>query len=323
VEARPFDLAQNFEVLSIQESSSSGSEAIFAPFEMGAKPISPLVEFPPAQSQVICIASGKGGTGKTTFTTNLSILLQQEGLRVLVVDADFGLANDHLLLGLEPKGDISDVLTGRKDIKEVLLKGPGGITLLPGGVGSSDLSSLEDYDLRTIAREVGSLEPEFDIILFDLAAGVSPQIMRLLRPAHEVLLVTNPEVTAMIDAYGLIKCLGAWNKGREVEVQVIMNRVRTREESIAAMQKLRHTAAKHLDTIKLNYIGYIPFDRYLLHSIAIQKPAVLSHSRSFVTSCLKAIAQKIAARYKNWDKKQNQANPLPSYFSKLEQQSYE
>src|SRR5262249_20162417 len=155
----------------------------------------PEGSIPPAQSQVICIASGKGGTGKTTFTTNLAIALKKEGLRVLIVDGDFGLANDHLLLGLEPKGDIGDVLAGRKDIRDILLTGPEGIRLLPGGVGSSDLSTMEDYELQNLARDVGCLEPDFDVILVDLAAGVSPQIMRFLKPAHEIFIVTNPEVT--------------------------------------------------------------------------------------------------------------------------------
>src|SRR5215471_5523099 len=181
-----------------EETPSEGEPAFAVPFEIGSKREVPDLPMPPAQAQVICIASGKGGTGKTTFTTNLAISLRKEGLRVLIVDGDFGLANDHLLLGLEPRGDIREVLRGQKEIREILLEGPEGVNLLPGGSGESHLSTLEDFEIRRLAREIGFLEPDYDLILVDLAAGISPQILRFLKPAHEVLLVTNPEVTALL-----------------------------------------------------------------------------------------------------------------------------
>ncbi len=323
MEVRSSDFSELMEAEALEKEIDTSVSPVFVPFELGSKQKSPRVSMPPAQSQVICIASGKGGTGKTTFTTNLAISLKSKGLRVLIVDADFGLANDHLLLGLTPQGDIGDVLSGRKDVREVLLEGPEGIHLLPGGVGSSDLSSLEDYDLRNLAREIGRLEPDYDVILFDLAAGISPQIMKFLKPAHEIILVTNPEVTALVDAYGLIKSLSVWNDHKCVDLKVVLNRVKSREDSVASMQRLRQVVTKHLPAMKLNYMGYIPFDRYLLHSISIQKPVTISHPRSQVVACIKAIAQRIQANYKAWDRKQQFKNPVSSYFSKLEQQSYE
>jgi flagellar biosynthesis protein FlhG len=310
-------------MVQLRKSHEIDEAPILVPFELGAVLDIPKIAIPPAQSKVVCIASGKGGTGKTTFTTNLAIALRHSGLRVLIVDADFGLANDHLLLGLEPQGDIGDVLGGRKDIRGVLVEGPAGLHLLPGGMGLSNLADLENHHFRTLAREIGSLEPDYDIILFDLAAGVSAQIMRFLKPAHEVILVTNPEITALFDAYGLIKCLSLEAGGEPFEVQVVMNRVRDREDALGAMQRLRHAVAKHLGTMRLNYLGYIPFDRYLLHSISIQKPAVLSHPRAFVTTCLKAIEERILSRYRSWERNQAFKTPHPSYFAKLEQQAYE
>lgn len=324
MEVRSSDFSGLVEAGALEKEVDGSDTPVFVPFELGAtKQKAPRVSMAPAQSQVICIASGKGGTGKTTFTTNLAISLQSKGLRVLIVDADFGLANDHLLLGLNPDGDVGDVLSGRKDVREVLLEGPGGIHLLPGGVGSSDLSALEDYDLRNLAREIGRLEPDYDIILVDLAAGISPQIMRFLRPSHEIILVTNPEVTALVDAYGLIKSLSVWNEQKAVELKVVLNRVKSREDSVASMQRLRQVVNKHLPSIKLNYMGYIPFDRYLLHSITIQKPVIISHPRSQVVAYIKAISQRLHANYKTWERKQEVKTPVPSYFAKLEQQTYE
>lgn len=306
----------------VVETGLSDSGSIAVPFAFGDAPAPQTGSLPPAQCKVLAIASGKGGTGKTTFTTNLAITLSRRGLRVLIIDADFGLANDHLLLGLEPKGDIGDVLAGRKSLKDVLLSGPGGIHLLPGGMGSSQLSSLEDYESAILARELGCLEPEYDIILVDLAAGISPANLRWLLPAHEILLVTNPEVTALIDAYGLIKCLAQEKPETPPELHVVFNRVRDQDEALASMKKLKHVCAKHLAKVRLNSLGYIPFDRYLLHSIAIQQPAVLSHPRSFVTACLRGIEQKIFARYSAWEKRQEKDGAVPSYFALLERQAH-
>ncbi len=305
-------------VIELDPDDAGDSSAFVVPFEIGQTKSLVQESIPPAQSKVIAIASGKGGTGKTTTTTNLAIALQDIGLKVLIIDADFGLANDHLLLGVETKGDIGDVLSGKKDLKDVLIECPSGIHLLPGGVGSSHLSELEEHEWTTFSRELACLEPHFDVILIDLAAGVSPQIMRFLAPAHEIILVTNPEVTAMMDAYGLVKCLHSWNSHKPVEVQVILNRVKDRRDSLLAIQKLRKVVGKHLSSVKMNYLGYVPYDHYLLHSISIQEPVVLSHPRSFVTACLRGIAQKIYHQFRSWERAQEAESLYPSYFASLE-----
>src|SRR5262249_17719058 len=130
-------------------------------------------------------------------------------------------------------------------------------------------------------------------------------------------------VTALLDAYGLVKCLSAWNSGGTLRLHVVQNRVKTREEAILSMKKLRRAVGKHLASVELNFAGYIPFDRYLLHSISIQEPVVLSHPRAFVTACLKGMAHKVYHRYLSWERGQHSGRPAPSYFAKLEQQSHE
>lgn len=304
-------------------SISFDSEPIAVPFELGTASERLQGTLPPAQSKVIAIASGKGGTGKTTFTTNLAIALSRHGAKVLIVDADFGLANDHLLLGLETQGDIGDVLAGRKALRDILLTGPGGIRLLPGGNGSSRLSNLEGYEIATLAREMACLEPEFDIVLVDLAAGISPANLHWLLPAHETIIVTNPEITALIDAYGLLKCLTQENPERASDLQIVLNRVRDEAEAQAALRRLRGVIAKHLSGMNLHALGHIPFDRYLLHSIAIQAPVVISHPRSHVTACLHGIAKKVYVRFKVWEKRQARSATVPSYFSLLERRAHE
>ena len=146
----------------------------------------------------------------------------------------------------------------------------------PGGMGSSRLSNLEPYEIAILARELSCLEPDYDLVLVDLAAGISPANLRWMKPAHDRILVTNPEVTALIEAYGLVKCLALEGGEAIREINVVMNRVRDEAEFHQSMKKLRQVVAKHLSNVRLNSLGYIPFDRYLLHSIAIQRPAVLS-----------------------------------------------
>ena len=127
----------------------------------------------------------------------------------------------------------------------------------------------------------------------------------------------------MIDAYGLIKCLAKESSDSNLEIHVVVNRVRDELEAQGAMKKLRGTVGKHLSGVRLNTLGHIPFDRYLLHSIAIQQPVVLSHPRAFVTSCLKGIGQKLGVRYRSWEKSQERAGGVSSYFALLERQSNE
>ncbi|MBI2336504.1 MAG: MinD/ParA family protein [Deltaproteobacteria bacterium] len=301
-------------------------EGVVVPFDFGLLEVDAHVDMPPAQSKVICIASGKGGTGKTTFTVNLALALAKAGQRVLLLDADFGLANAHLLLGVTPQADFSDYINHQKSLEEILLDGPHGLKLIPGGQGVSKLSNLQGYQVEGLARDLSYLEPQFDFILMDLAAGISLQNMLLLRPAHEIVLVTNPEITACMDAYAMIKALSAWHPDRNPKnplgIHVVMNRIRKPSEGREALDKLTNVVKKYLENINIHYYGSIPFDRYLLHSIEIQKPLVLSHPKAKITECLEGISRQVYANYVRWNNRQMGTHPCPSYFSILEKISH-
>lgn len=312
------------DVVSVQSNTKDNLASDFRlpePAALSPRTISEVI--PSAQCQVICVASGKGGTGKTTLTTNLAICLAQRGLKTLIVDADLGLANAHLLLGLKASADVSHVLDGTKKIQEIIMEGPAGVHLVPGGSGFSHLSDLKDHELRYFASALLELEGGWDVVLVDLSAGISPQVMRFLAPAHEIILVTNPEVTALMDAYALLKSLTALKKENQSVIRCIINRVQDEREAKNALQRIRWVTSKHLPMIQLVSWGYIPYDRHLLHSIAVRQPVILLHPRSFVTTCFTSIANRIIALHDQWKQEQSKRFISPSYFAQLNQQIYE
>jgi flagellar biosynthesis protein FlhG len=274
-----------------------------------------------AKSQVICVASGKGGTGKTLVATNLSVLLAREGLRVVLLDADFGLANSHLLMGVDPTDDVSSVLSGEKELADIIVDGPAGVKLVPGGSGLSELTMLGDDKFRHLITELSQLESLADVIIVDLAAGISPQVMALLGAAHETIVVITPEITSLVDGYALIKSLTRMSE--KVSAQIIVNRAPDKARADVAFQKISSVANKHLgDRVSLKYLGWIPQNWYVLNSVACRKPLVLRHPQSFATACFELMTAKTLKRYLKWQDAQAQDFASPSYFGKLEQMIY-
>lgn len=252
----------------------------------------------PARCQVICVASGKGGTGKSVITTNLAVALVREGLRVLVFDADMGLANAHLLLGVTPERDISDVFDGSMGLRDVVVDCPSGVKLICGASGFSELADLAMPQFRHLAFGLKDLEVDNDIILVDLSAGISSQVVRFLSAAHDVLLVTNPDVTALLDAYATIKVLA--EVSGSAKVRLIVNRARDRDDAIAAFKKIQDVAARRLADVEISFFGWVPQNWYIQDSVSKRMPAVICHPKSFVTSCLKAMAERIKLFHLDW-----------------------
>jgi flagellar biosynthesis protein FlhG len=200
------------------------------------QPLLEINDVNPAKSQVICVASGKGGTGKTLIAANLSVLLARRGHRVTLIDADFGLANAHLLLGIEPKHDISDVLSGECSVDQIMEPGPLGIKLLSGGCGRSHLALLPNSKIDFLIGEMACLEEYSDIIIVDLAAGLSPTVARFLSITHDIILVSNHEVTARSDIISTIgmlaETLGA------ATIHLVINMARNRNHAVVTFQQI-------------------------------------------------------------------------------------
>lgn len=251
-----------------------------------------------ASCQVICIASGKGGTGKTVMATNLAVQLARDGLNVVLFDADLGLANAHLLLGVYPMHDMMSVISGELHISDIMVEGPFGVRLIAGGSGSSDLAELKDWQLRYLADELRQCEDSADVILVDMSAGISPQVMRFLEASHDVIIVTTPDATALLDAYATIKLIA--QGGMHRRVQLVVNRARDREDAIEALKKILAVADRYRIGIEISFLGWVPSHWCIQDSISRRQPVVLCHPRSLATRHFEEIASGVRATHDGW-----------------------
>lgn len=269
----------------------------------------------PAKGYVISIASGKGGTGKTVVTTNLAVLLARMGLKAILFDADLGLANAHLLLGANPEHDIAKVISGEMELGNVIVESEAGVKLIPGGSGFSEFADLGDNQIRRLMDQLKIHEDASDIMLVDLSAGISPQVMRFLNASHDVIIVTTPDVTAMLDAYATIKAIHKQNA--KTETKVIVNCAKDRREAVETFKKIAEVASKHLGETGVTFLGWIPENWYVEDSVYKRHPLCLLHPKCFATACLKSIAERIMANHGEWLKRQNSGEDAASFSSAL------
>lgn len=219
-------------------------------------------------TRVITVTSGKGGVGKTNIVANLAVELARVGKRVLVLDADLGLGNIDVLLGLVPRHTLEDVLCGSRHLSDILLQGPAGIQVLPAGSGLPHLTSLTDSQQLILQTELEHVANTVDVLLIDTGAGVSPNVTYFASAAQEIIVVISPEPTSLTDAYALMKVL--CRQHRERRFKVLVNLVKSQREATQTFRKLDVAAERFLN-IRLEYIGFIPLDDYLPMAVIEQK----------------------------------------------------
>lgn len=242
------------------------------------------------QARVLCIASGKGGTGKTVLAANLGLFLASKGKRVLILDADLGLANTHLLLGINPRYNLSHVLNEQHSLEEIVEEGPEGIRLISGGSGISQLAALDEYHLFLLIRQVAALEANHDYILIDTSAGIAPQTMVFLYAAREIVLVTTPDVTAMTDAYAVMKTM--IQKNADTRIALVANKTRSQEEADGVHEKLQRISQKFLGR-SLQTWGHVPFDKCVSRSIFQKEPVLRSFPRSEASRAIIQVGKRL------------------------------
>lgn len=240
-----------------------------------------------SDARVITITSGKGGVGKTNLTVNLAIKLSQAGKRVIVIDADLGLANVDVIMGKMSRYNLSDVINNNKDILEILEEGPNGVKFISGGSGVQDLIKLNKVQLVDLLMKLGKLDNEADIILIDTGAGLSENVLSFVHAAKEVILVTTPEPTAITDAYALIKTI--FSKDSYKIIKIIVNRVDDEKEATNILEKLSQVTEKFMG-LKLQKLGFIMNDSCVTKSVKIQQPFVLNYTRCEATKNITDIA---------------------------------
>lgn len=243
------------------------------------------------EAAVIAFASGKGGTGKSFLVTNAALALHNEGLRVAVVDCDFGLGNAHLLFGVNPRYSMQHLLDDRVPVQQVLQRTPFGPNLLAGGSGIASLADLDARHMQALGRALRWVASQHDVVLLDCAAGLSPQSLITVLAAQEVVLVTNPEIAALTDAYALIKCLA--RQGRHPSIQLVVNRVTQAGLGQATFARLAEVARRFVGC-SIHYLGEVPEDPAVTHRRLGQPPLLRSLPECETTKALQVVFREIS-----------------------------
>lgn len=245
-------------------------------------------------ARVITVTSGKGGVGKTSLSVNLALQLRQQGKKVVILDADFGLANVEIMLGIRPQYNLADLIFNNKSIEEIITEGPMGVGFISGGSGVQDLVNLDKEKLKKLIAKLVKLDSLYDVIIIDTGAGIADSVIEFVLSSPEVLLVVTPEPTSITDAYSLLKAVNRKKEfNREQKsIKVVANRVDNPEEGQEIFDKISVVVSKFLN-IQLEYLGYIPLDKQLITAVLEQKPISIHNPESESALRIRSICGKL------------------------------
>jgi flagellar biosynthesis protein FlhG len=242
--------------------------------------------------RMISITSGKGGVGKTNIAANLAYLLSRRDQKTMILDADAGLANIDVILGINSPYNLSHVLNGEMLLADTLIEGPGGIKILPSASGIPEMTDLSRGQKITLIDELNALNDTLDYILIDTGAGISSNVMYFNMAAREIIVVTTPEPTALTDAYALIKVL--YQRHAKKRFRLIVNMVRNPSEAKEVYDRLSHATDQFLN-LTIEYLGYVLLDEKVKQAVLQQKAVAEIYPNSPATLCLNKIAEKICS----------------------------
>lgn len=232
-------------------------------------------------ARVITVTSGKGGVGKSNLAVNLAVELRRAGKRVIIFDADLGLANIEIMFGTIPKYNLSDLVFHGKNIREIITRGAMDIGFISGGSGIINLNNLRKEQIHFLVNSINELNELADYIIIDTGAGISDQVMEFVMTSPDIILVTTPEPTSLTDSYSLLKTL--FKKpgfdANETVIHVVANRVQSVEDAQAVYDKLNSVIAQFLHG-NLNYLGMIPYDYSVERAVRQQKIVTISEPDS-------------------------------------------
>src|SRR6056297_2279198 len=240
------------------------------------------------KTRIIAISSGKGGVGKTNISINLAMAYAQLGKKVIVMDADLGLANVNVVLGIIPKYNLYHLIRKQKRMSEILMNTDYGIQIVAGASGFSKIANLTDEERENFIDELSTLS-NADIIIIDTSAGVSSNVLAFVAAADDAIIVTTPEPTAITDAYGIIKIVATEVDNLNLGLKLIVNRVKSVTEGKKVAERVINIAAQFLN-LKIDYLGYVYDDPAVQQAILKQKPFLVLDPKSKASICIQQIA---------------------------------
>ncbi|PCJ56969.1 MAG: hypothetical protein COA73_11335 [Candidatus Hydrogenedentota bacterium] len=244
-------------------------------------------------ARVVAVTSGKGGVGKTSTSVSLAIALANKGQRVVLLDADLGLANVEVLLGLNSLFNLQHVINGERTMSEILVKGPGGIAVVPGTSGLAKLADLREEGRKNIMAGLEELQSRADFIIIDTMAGIGRSAVSFVVASDEVLLVCTPEPSSIVDAYAMMKTI--YQKRDDAVVRLIANMVVNKKQASAVYNKLSGVSQQYLGR-KLSYLGMIPRDPHVSQAIMQSQPYALRYPNTPATKYVEEIAGRLISQ---------------------------
>jgi len=264
----------------------------------------------PGPVRVIAVASGKGGVGKTNVSVNLGLAMVAEGKKVMLMDADLGLANIDIMLGLHPEYNLSHVINGERTLEEIIVDGPKGLQIIPASSGTQNMAELTPAEHAGVIQAFSEVGHDLDVLIIDTAAGIADSVISFTRAAQEVIIVVCDEPTSITDAYALIKLLN-----RDYGIQrfrVLSNMAHSMQEGRELFNKMVKVTDRFLD-VTLDFMGTVPYDEYLRKALQKQKAVIDAYPRSKAAMAFKTLAK----RADNWPIPRSAGGHLEFFVERL------
>ncbi len=252
----------------------------------------------PNNTQIIAISSGKGGVGKTSLVVNMAIALSKKGKKVMIMDADLGMANVDVMLGLVPRFTLYDVLDGKKNLEEVIVEGAEGVNIIPGCSGIFEMDNISILQKQNLSEALEACTQEKDYVLIDTAAGISPLVLGFITAADDVMIVITPEPTSITDGYAMIKILSEFKLHEKVYLVVNIAGIK---EARDTAQKIEIVANRYLD-IEIVRLGFINYDSTAKRAIQEMVPFISQYPRSQVSRDVIQIANNLCQNKNGFNK---------------------
>jgi len=243
------------------------------------------------KTRIITITSGKGGVGKTNVSVNMALAYARLGKKVVVMDADLGLANVNIMLNMVPRFNLYDMIRKGKTMKEIMVETDYGISIVAGALGISQIANLSDAERQNFIEELNTLSFA-DIIIIDTSAGVSSNVLDFIAAADDAVIITTPEPTAITDAYGIIKIIATEYDNLDMELKLVVNRVKSATEAKKVADRMTNIAGQFLN-LKVDYLGFIYDDPIVSHAVLRQKPFMVIDPKCKASICVQHIVGKM------------------------------